>query len=213
MQELNWQKMDGLIPAVIQDAHAGTVLMLGYMNEAALEITRRSGHATFWSRSKGRLWTKGETSGHILSVRSIEVDCDGDALLILAVPEGPTCHTGSASCFDAPGVLEPSARAEVARLSFLVKLEEIIAARIATRPSGSYTTTLLGQGVRRMAQKVGEEGLEVALAAVSQSDQELIGETADLLFHTILLLQAKGLNLRQVVAELENRHPPKAATR
>lgn len=206
MREINWEKMAGMVPAVVQDAQGGAVLMVGYMNPQALEVTRRSGRATFWSRSQGRLWTKGETSGHFLKVRSIAVDCDGDALLILAIPVGPTCHLGTATCFEEAQAGEPAAHADAEGLAFLGKLDDIIAERIRLRPAGSYTAKLLAQGTRRIAQKVGEEGLEVALAAVAQSDQELIGETADLLFHTLLLLNVKKLSLQHVVRELELRH-------
>lgn len=198
---LDWDKMDGLIPAIVQDASTGAVLMLGYMNREALAATQADGRVTFWSRSKNRLWTKGETSGHFLEVCSISADCDGDTLLVLARPAGPACHLGTATCWgkDAP-------RALAQRLEFLGRLEQIIAQRIADPPAGSYTAKLVSAGLTRIAQKVGEEGLELALAAVAQSDQAVIGEAADLFYHTALLLRAKGLSLAQVVAELESRH-------
>jgi phosphoribosyl-ATP pyrophosphohydrolase/phosphoribosyl-AMP cyclohydrolase len=201
MPALEWEKMHGLIPAVVQDASTGAVLMLGYMNQEALAATEASGRVTFWSRSKGRLWTKGETSGHFLEVCSIAADCDRDTLLILALPEGPACHLGTASCWgaDAP-------RSLAHRLEFLVRLEQIIAQRIADPAPGSYTAKLVEQGLPRIAQKVGEEGVELALAAVTQDDQAVIGEAADLVYHTALLLKAKGLSLAQVAAELESRH-------
>jgi phosphoribosyl-ATP pyrophosphohydrolase/phosphoribosyl-AMP cyclohydrolase len=198
---LDWGKGDGLLPAIVQDSSSGAVLMLGYMNRAALEATQASGRVTFWSRSKGRLWTKGETTGHFLELESIAADCDGDTLLIIAQPRGPACHRGTPTCW---GESPPQSGAQ--RLAFLGFLEHLIAQRIATRPAGSYTTELLQQGIRRIAQKVGEEGLELALAGVAQSDPEIIGEAADLMFHTLLLLQAKGLSLSQVVTELERRH-------
>jgi phosphoribosyl-ATP pyrophosphohydrolase/phosphoribosyl-AMP cyclohydrolase len=198
---LDWEKMQGLIPAVVQDASSGAVLMLGYMNREALEATEASGRVTFWSRSKGRLWTKGETSGHILEVCSISVDCDRDALLILAQPMGPVCHLGTATCWGADA---PHALAQ--RLAFLGRLEQIIAQRIADPPPGSYTAKLVEEGLTRIAQKVGEEAVELALAAVAQDDEAVIGEAADLVYHTALLLQAKGLSLAQVAAELESRH-------
>ncbi len=200
-QELAWDKMDGLLPAIVQDAETGAVLMLGYMNRAALAATEASGRVTFWSRAKQRLWTKGETSGHFLQVRNIAADCDRDTLLILAAPHGPTCHQGTATCWgeDAPRTLAEHS-------AFLAKLESIIDARIADRPPGSYTAKLVHQGVQRMAQKVGEEGLELALAAVGQSDAHIVGEAADLLYHTLLLLRCKGLSLAQVTAELQARH-------
>ena len=201
MKELDWDKGGGLLPAVVQDAGSGAVLMLGYMNPEALAATRATGRVTFWSRSKGRLWTKGETSGHFLNVRQIAVDCDGDTLLILAEPLGAVCHLGTATCW---GKTPPRSLAQES--AFLGQLEQVIAQRIAERPPGSYTAKLLGEGTRRIAQKVGEEGLELALAAVAQSDAEIIGEAADLLYHTLLLLQVKGLSLSQVLAELEARH-------
>jgi phosphoribosyl-AMP cyclohydrolase / phosphoribosyl-ATP pyrophosphohydrolase len=199
--EIDWDKQSGLVPAIIQDAVSGAVLMLGFMNREALEATQASGRVTFWSRSKGRLWTKGETSGYFLEVRSIAADCDHDALLILAQPQGPACHLGTATCW---GEMAPQSLAEPA--AFLTQLEEIIAQRIATRPEGSYTAKLLDAGVRRIAQKVGEEGLELALAGVAQSDTEVIAEAADLMYHTLLLLKVKGLSLAQVASELKSRH-------
>ena len=198
---LDWDKTQGLIPAIVQDADTGAVLMLGYLNREALAATQATGRVTFWSRSKGRLWTKGETSGHFLEVRSVSADCDQDTLLILAHPQGPACHLGTATCWgkDAP-------QSSAQDIAFLGKLEQIVAERIATRPEGSYTAKLMDAGITRVAQKVGEEGLELALAAVAQSDREVIAEAADLLFHTVLLLKAKGLSLAQVAAELESRH-------
>jgi phosphoribosyl-ATP pyrophosphohydrolase/phosphoribosyl-AMP cyclohydrolase len=169
------------------------------MNQDALSATRASGRVTFWSRSQGRLWTKGETSGHFMSVRSIAADCDGDTLLIMADPQGPACHLGTTTCW---GEAAPPA----SPVAFLAELEQVIAQRCETRPPGSYTAKLLDAGVIRVAQKVGEEGLELALAAVAQSDREIIGEAADLLYHTLLLLKVKGLSLAQVTAELHSRH-------
>ena len=201
VMELDWDKGGGLIPAVVQDAGSGAVLMLGYMNRDALAATRASGRVTFWSRSKGRLWTKGETSGHFLEVKQIAADCDGDTLLILAEPLGPACHEGTPTCW---GESPPQSGAE--RMAFLGRLEQVIAERIATRPPGSYTAKLLAEGTRRIAQKVGEEGLELALASVAQSDPEIVGEAADLLYHMLLLLKVKGLSLTQVMVELEARH-------
>jgi phosphoribosyl-AMP cyclohydrolase / phosphoribosyl-ATP pyrophosphohydrolase len=163
---------------------------------------------TFWSRSKNRLWTKGETSGDFLEVCSITADCDRDTLLILARPAGPACHLGTPTCWgnDAP-------RSLAQRLEFLARLEQILAQRIADPQEGSYTAKLVSEGLTRIAQKVGEEGVELALAAVAQSDEAVIGEAADLIYHMALLLQAKGLSLTQVVAELESRHAEKSAAR
>jgi phosphoribosyl-AMP cyclohydrolase / phosphoribosyl-ATP pyrophosphohydrolase len=198
---LDWDKGNGLLPAIVQDAGSGAVLMLGYMNPEALAATQATGRVTFWSRSKARLWTKGETSGHFLELKDIAADCDGDTLLILAEPKGPACHLGTPTCW---GRSPPQSDAEQA--AFLGILERVIAQRAATRPAGSYTAKLLSEGTRRIAQKVGEEGLELALAGVAQSDPEIIGEAADLLYHLLLLLHVKGLSLSQVIAELKARH-------
>ncbi len=196
-----WDKEDGLLPAIVQDADTGAVLMLGYMDRDALAATERSGRVTFWSRSKRRLWTKGETSGHFLEVRAIAADCDGDTLLVTAKPHGPTCHLDTPTCFGADA---PRAAAE--DLSFLVELGRTIDARLRDRPPGSYTAGLAAEGMLRIAQKVGEEGLELALAAVAEPDAKVVGEAADLLYHTLLLLRAKNLSLADVVALLRSRH-------
>jgi phosphoribosyl-ATP pyrophosphohydrolase/phosphoribosyl-AMP cyclohydrolase len=198
---IDWDKGGGLLPAVVQDAGDGAVLMLGYMNREALAATLETGRVTFWSRSKQRLWTKGESSGHFLDLRTVAVDCDGDALLVSADAWGPTCHTGARTCWGAAAV-----QTVAQQLRFLGTLETVIADRLATRPAGSYTAKLLAEGPRRIAQKVGEEGLELALAAVAQSDAEIVAEAADLLYHTMLLLQSKSLSLGRVVEELERRH-------
>ncbi|MDG2526658.1 bifunctional phosphoribosyl-AMP cyclohydrolase/phosphoribosyl-ATP diphosphatase HisIE [Stenotrophomonas sp. HITSZ_GD] len=192
--QLDWGKGDGLLPVVVQDAASLRVLMLGYMNAQALAATRASGQVTFYSRSKQRLWTKGESSGHFLEVVSIDQDCDDDTLLVLAHPRGPTCHLGRESCFpEAPG-------------NFLGTLDALVAERARERPAGSYTTRLFEQGTRRIAQKVGEEGVETALAAVAQGEDELLGESADLLYHLLVLLRARGLGLADVLRLLETRH-------
>lgn len=199
---LDWDKSDGLLPAIVQDARSGQVLMLAYMNREALRITLAEKRATFFSRSRNKLWTKGESSGHWLHVVDVAADCDQDTLLVLANPAGPTCHTGTRSCFG------DDVKAEAADLSFLVRLESVIAQRIADRPEGSYTARLWAEGLTRIAQKVGEEGVEVALAAVTQEDERLIGESADLLYHLALLLKSRSLSLTTVVRELEQRHKP-----
>jgi phosphoribosyl-ATP pyrophosphohydrolase/phosphoribosyl-AMP cyclohydrolase len=206
LQDLDWDKQGGLLPAIVQHADDGSVLMLGYMNKEALAATRAGGRVTFWSRSRRTLWTKGETSGHFLDVQSIAADCDGDALLVLARPTGPVCHLDTPTCWgaDAP-------HAAVRPLAFLASLETIIDQRIDERPANSYTTQLIDQGTLRIAQKVGEEGLELALAAAARSDAEIIGEAADLLFHTLLLLRTKNITLAQVIAELESRHAARTA--
>lgn len=197
---LDWSKGDGLLPVVVQHARTGQVLMTAFMNEAALEATRSLGRVTFYSRSKQRLWTKGETSGHFLKLVDLAADCDSDAILVLAEPAGPTCHTGADSCFG-DRISTPAQR-----IAFLGELEHVIAQRIADKPEGSYTARIWSQGPTRMAQKVGEEGVEVALAAVTQEDDRLVGEAADLLYHLTLLLKSRDLSLARVVAELEQRH-------
>ena len=190
---LAWDKQGGLLPAIVQDAETLRVLMLGYMNREALAATLDSRHVTFFSRSKGRLWTKGERSGHVLELVSIESDCDADTLLVLAHPRGPTCHLQRTSCFPAaPG-------------DELAELEGLIAQRERERPEGSYTSKLFESGVRRIAQKVGEEGVETALAAVAQDDAALLGEAADLLYHLVVALRARGLSLADAKRVLEAR--------
>ncbi len=196
---LDWIKGDGLLPAVVQHWTSGEVLMLGYMNIEALARTEATGHVTFYSRSKQRLWTKGESSGHVLVLKTIRVDCDADCLLIQAEPHGPTCHRGTTSCFgDCIHVRPP--------LGFLAELDALVAKRHAERPEGSYTTDLFASGIRRIAQKVGEEGVETALAAVVQGDDDLLGEAADLIFHLTVALRARGLSLADVVRVLAQRH-------
>jgi len=200
---LDWGKGDGLIPAIVQDASTGQVLMLGYMDREALQATVKTGNVTFFSRSKGRLWTKGESSGNFLKFVSVVPDCDDDTLLILANPIGPTCHEGTQSCFG------DTVATKAFPLAFLGKLEEVIAQRIADQPEGSYTARIWAKGPTRIAQKVGEEGVEVALAAATQEDERLVSESADLLFHLALLLKSRNLSLEQVVKELEQRHAAK----
>lgn len=192
---LAWAKGGGLIPAVVQHARTHRVLMVGWMDRAALDATLATGHVTFFSRSRGRLWMKGESSGHVLALQGLQVDCDRDALLVQAIPRGPTCHAGTASCFpDAPD-------------AFFPELDAIVARRERDRPAGSYTASLFDAGVRRIAQKVGEEGVETALAAVAQEDTALLGECADLVFHLTVLLRSRGLGLADVEAVLRSRHP------
>ena len=203
IEALDWDKGDGLLTAIVQDARSGKVLMLGYMNAQALGVTLDSERVTFFSRSKNRLWTKGETSGNHLALVAVTADCDNDSLLVTANPEGPTCHTGSESCFGNEVIPQGS------NLAFLARLESVIAQRIAEKPEGSYTARLWAQGPTRIAQKVGEEGVEVALAAVTQSDDRLVGESADLLFHLALLLKSRNLSLEDAVTELAQRHAAK----
>ncbi len=197
---LDFAKGGGLLPAVVQHAGSGSVLMVGFMNADAVRATLERGRVVFFSRSKQRLWEKGETSGHHLALADIVSDCDADTLLITAWPQGRVCHTGTRTCFGD----RPLALAEP--LAFVAELERIIEARVREQPEGSYTARLFAAGVRRIAQKVGEEGLEVALAAVSESDAKLTGEAADLLFHLLVLLRCRDLSLTSVIAELERRH-------
>jgi len=190
---LVWDRGGGLLPAIVQDADSLRVLMLGYMDRAALLASFERGWVTFYSRRRQALWTKGETSGNRLALVSVTQDCDGDALLVLARPTGPTCHAGTVSCF-------PTAPA-----SYLRKLDTRIGQRLQERPAGSYTTRLVEAGVRAIAQKVGEEAVETALAAVAQDDAALVGESADLLYHLLVLLKARGLGLTDAETVLEER--------
>jgi phosphoribosyl-ATP pyrophosphohydrolase/phosphoribosyl-AMP cyclohydrolase len=194
IESLAWDKQQGLLPAIVQDATTRRVLMLGYMDRGALAATLATGRVTFYSRSRQRQWMKGESSGDILEFVGVETDCDADTLLVQARPRGPTCHLGRASCFaDAPG-------------DFLAQLDALVARRERERPPGSYTARLFDAGVRHIAQKVGEEGVETALAAAVQDDAALLGEAADLVFHLTVLLRARGLGLVDVEAVLRDRH-------
>lgn len=198
LDTLDFAKQDGLLPAIVQDARTHRVLMLGYMDRAAVEATLATGKVTFFSRSKGRLWTKGETSGDVLELVSLETDCDADALLVQAIPHGPTCHLKRRSCFPtAPG-------------SFLGELDALVRQRERERPAGSYTTRLFEGGLRGIAQKVGEEGVETALALVAQDDAAVLAEAADLVFHTMVGLRARGLGLAELDMLLEKRHAASA---
>ncbi|MGH8294404.1 MAG: bifunctional phosphoribosyl-AMP cyclohydrolase/phosphoribosyl-ATP diphosphatase HisIE [Steroidobacteraceae bacterium] len=204
---LDFEKTGGLLPAIVQHAQSGAVLMLGYMNPEALRETLARRRVVFFSRSRQRLWEKGETSGHALNLAAVRTDCDRDTLLVTALPAGPVCHLGTLTCFGGGLPADSGRRDEpAAPLAFLTDLEGVIAQRLADRPEGSYTAQLQAQGPTRIAQKVGEEGLEVALAAVAEPDGKLIGEAADLLYHLLILLQSRGLRLEQVVAELKSRH-------
>ena len=193
---LDWAKTDGLIPAIVQDATSGQVLMLGCMNEEALAKTLETGKVTFFSRSKGRLWTKGETSNNWLHLVDIATDCDSDALLVLARPDGPTCHRGTVSCFSP---LEH-------KWNFLRSLEVLIEGRRNADPSTSYTAQLFARGTKRIAQKVGEEGVETALAATVKDTEELKNEAADLVYHLLVLLADADLELADVIDILRARH-------
>ena len=195
--KLAWDKMDNLLPAIVQDALSGKVLMRGYMDQDALTKTLETGKVTFFSRSKQRLWTKGETSGHTLDLVSVACDCDQDSLLVLANPNGPTCHTGAESCW-----FEGNTPA----FTFLADLERVLAARKDADPKSSYTASLYNKGIKRIAQKVGEEGVETALAATVHDKEELKNEAADLLYHLTVLLQASDMSLNDALNVLRERH-------
>ena len=196
----DFNKGNGLLPAVIQDATTGKVLMLGYMNEEALEKTRKEGKVTFWSRSKERLWTKGETSNNFLQVEEIMIDCDQDTILVKAKPEGPTCHTGADTCFN---------ESNSSRTGFIDQLRQIIKDRKENPSDKSYTASLFAKGINKVAQKVGEEAVELVIEAKDDNKDLFMGEAADLLFHYLLLLEAKGYSLDEVMGVLEERHQKK----
>ena len=201
--KLAWDKMDGLLPAIVQDVASGEVRMLGYMNRPAFEATLASGLVTFFSRSRDQLWQKGETSGNQLELVDIAVDCDGDSLLVTARAVGPTCHLGTSSCF---GEQRATGTGRIAAL------EQMLRARAKSDPADSYTARLLQSGVKRIAQKVGEEGVETALAAVAGDEAELASEAADLVYHLTVLLIARGLDWSAVTDELDRRHSASNAT-
>ena len=206
IESLDFDKNGGLLPAVIQHVETGAVLMLGYMNREALRETLARGRVVFFSRSRQRLWQKGETSGHFLAVHEIHADCDRDTLLVMAKPVGPVCHTGTATCFG------DESRSVAERLAVVATLEAVIEQRVADNTHGSYTARLFAQGRKRIAQKVGEEGLEVALAAAAETDKEVLTESADLIFHLLVLLKSRGLAFEKVIAELRSRHADRTAT-
>ncbi|MDL5025824.1 bifunctional phosphoribosyl-AMP cyclohydrolase/phosphoribosyl-ATP diphosphatase HisIE [Vibrio gigantis] len=198
-ERINWEKVDGLVPAIVQDYQSSQVLMMGYMNPAALEKTGETGNVTFFSRTKERLWTKGETSGNVLQLQNIALDCDSDTLLIKVNPIGPTCHTGTTTCWDGD-------KQEESQMVWLHQLEQLLAARKDADPESSYTASLYARGTKRISQKVGEEGVEVALAATSGDKAELVCESADLIYHLMVLLQDQGLSMNDVVNKLKERH-------
>lgn len=196
---LDFDKMDGLVPAIIQDSRTLKVLMLGFMNKEAYEKTVETGKVTFWSRTKQRLWTKGETSGNTLTVVDIKADCDNDTLLIKAIPAGPVCHTGSDTCWDEKNQ-NP--------IMFLSELQRFIEKRHEEMPEGSYTTSLFKSGCGRMAQKVGEEAIESVIEAMGNNNERLIYEASDMVYHLIVLLTSKGLKIEDLAQELQKRHDP-----
>ena len=193
--KINFEKGDGLVPAIVQDDRTQVVLMLGYMNREALVKTEAEGRVTFFSRSKGRLWTKGETSGNFLEVRSIQVDCDQDTLLIRVIPAGPVCHTGETTCFGA-----------ASSQGFIHQLQSVIESRKGTDPGSSYTASLLAKGRNKIAQKVGEEAVELVIEAMDQNDKLFKDEAADLLYHLMVLLADRGMNLQDIEDVLAERH-------
>ena len=195
--DIDFEKMGGLVPAIIQDNVTRKVLMLGFMNKEAYDKTVETGKVTFWSRTRNCLWTKGETSGNFLNVKEILLDCDKDTLLIKAKPEGPVCHTGADTCWNEQNSVD---------LNFLSYLQDFIDRRYKEMPEGSYTTSLFKSGVNRMAQKVGEEAVETVIEATNGTDDRLIYEASDLIYHLIVLLTSKGHRIEELAAELVKRH-------
>ena len=200
--KIDFKKMGGLVPAIIQDATTKNVLMLGFMNEEAWQKTVETGHVTFWSRTRQTLWTKGETSGHFLNLVDMKVDCDNDTLLVKVHPIGPTCHTGTDTCWGEENKTEDHP------LLFLTELQDFINKRKEEMPEGSYTTKLFRDGVNKIAQKVGEEALETVIEATNGTSDHLIYEASDLLYHLIVLLTEKGMRIEDVATELHKRHDP-----
>ena len=198
--KIDFEKSGGLVPAIIQDAKTKNVLMLGYMNKEAYDKTIATKKVTVWSRSRNCLWTKGETSGNFLHLVDIMVDCDNDTLLVKATPDGPTCHTGTETCWGEENKLNP--------LLFLTELQDFINLRHEEMPEGSYTTSLFKDGINRIAQKVGEEALEAVIEATNGSSEKLIYEASDMIYHLIVLLTSKGLRIEDIAAELQMRHDP-----
>ncbi len=198
--KIDFEKCGGLVPAIIQDAQTKNVLMLGYMNQEALDKTLETKKVTFWSRSRNCLWTKGETSGNFLHMVDIKIDCDNDTLLVKANPDGPTCHTGTDTCWGEVNEQNP--------LLFLTELQDFINRRHDEKPEGSYTTKLFKDGINKIAQKVGEEALETVIEATNGTSEHLVYEASDLLYHLVVMLASKGLRIEQVAEELHKRHDP-----
>lgn len=198
--KIDFEKMNGLVPAIVQDATTKNVLMLGFMNQEAYDKTLATGHVTFWSRSRNCLWTKGETSGNFLNLVSIQNDCDEDTLLVKVHPQGPTCHTGADTCWGETNETNP--------LLFLTELQDFIEKRYEEMPEGSYTTKLFHDGVNKIAQKVGEEALETVIEACNGTNDKLTYEASDLMYHLLVLLTSKGMRIEDVAAELAKRHDP-----
>ena len=209
--KIDFEKMGGLVPAIIQDATTKNVLMLGFMNEEAYEKTLATKHVTFWSRTRNTLWTKGETSGHFLNLVDMKIDCDNDTLLVRVNPVGPTCHTGTDTCWGEENtpIENGELRMENSNpLLFLSELQSFIDKRKQEMPEGSYTTSLFNKGVNKIAQKVGEEALETVIEATNGTTDHLVYEASDLLYHLIVLLTEKGLRIEDVAEELHKRHDP-----
>ena len=207
--KIDFEKCGGLVPAIIQDAQTRKVLMLGYMNEEAYNKTLETKKVTFWSRSRQTLWTKGETSGNFLHLADIKVDCDNDTLLVQANPDGPTCHTGTDTCWGEENKMDDvRCKKEEDSLSFLTELQDFIDKRYQEMPEGSYTTSLFKKGINKIAQKVGEEALETVIEATNGTSENLVYEASDMLYHLIVLLTSKGLRLEQIADELHKRHDP-----
>lgn len=198
--EIDFDKLGGLVPAIVQDARTKNVLMLGFMNREAYDKTVATGKVTFWSRSRNCLWTKGETSGNYLNLVEVRNDCDKDTLLVKAIPDGPTCHTGTDTCWGEDNSANP--------LLFLTELQDFIEKRHEEMPEGSYTTSLFRKGINRIAQKVGEEALETVIEATNGSNDKMVYEASDLLYHLIVMLTEKGLRIEDVAGELQKRHDP-----
>ena len=198
--DIDFGKCGGLVPAIIQDATTNKVLMLGYMNQEALDKTKETGLVTFFSRSRQTLWTKGETSGNYLKLVDMKIDCDNDTLLVKAIPAGPVCHKGTDTCWGETNESSP--------LTFLTQLQDFIEKRHEETPEGSYTTSLFRDGLNRMAQKVGEEALELVIEATNGSNERMVYEGADMLYHLIVLLTSKGLRIEDLASELRERHDP-----
>lgn len=198
--EIDFDKLGGLVPAIVQDARTKNVLMLGFMNREAYDKTVATGKVTFWSRTRNCLWTKGETSGNYLNLVEVRNDCDKDTLLVKAIPDGPTCHTGTDTCWGEDNSANP--------LLFLTELQDFIEKRHEEMPEGSYTTSLFRKGINRIAQKVGEEALETVIEATNGSNDKMVNEASDLLYHLIVMLTEKGLRIEDVAGELQKRHDP-----
>ena len=198
--EIDFDKLGGLVPAIVQDARTKNVLMLGFMNREAYDKTVATGKVTFWSRTRNCLWTKGETSGNYLNLVEVRNDCDKDTLLVKAIPDGPTCHTGTDTCWGEDNSANP--------LLFLTELQDFIEKRHEEMPEGSYTTSLFRKGINRIAQKVGEEALETVIEATNGSNDKMVYEASDLLYHLIVMLTEKGLRIEDVAGELQKRHDP-----